>query len=84
MVEYKNRYGDVYTFTPQDNGNILWEGNFEFCRVGTLEGKIEMVDPSGGPYLQSGQDAELISSQFKGNLIKEFKKFGTGYEIVIQ
>ena len=83
MVEYKNRYGDVYRFTPQDNGNILWEGNFEFCRVGTLEGKIEMVDPSGGPYLESDQDAGIISSQFKGQLIKEFKKFGTGYEIIL-
>ena len=83
MVEYKNRYGDVYTFTPQDNGNILWEGKFKLCRVGTMNGKIEMVDPSGGPYLQSNQDAELISSQFKGKLIKEFKKFGTGYEIII-
>lgn len=83
MVEYKNRYGDVYTFTPQDNGNILWEGNFQFGRVGTLERKTVMVDPSGGPYLESGQDAGLISSQFKGKLIKEFKKFGTGYEIII-
>ena len=30
----KNRYGDVFTFTPQEDGTILWEGNFEYCRVG--------------------------------------------------
>ena len=83
MITYTNRHGDQYKFTLQDDGNILWEGSFQFCRVGTLEGKIEMVDPSGGPYLESGQDAGLISSQFKGKLIKEFKKFGTGYEIII-
>jgi len=31
---YKNRYGDVFTFTLQDDGNVLWEGNFEYCRFG--------------------------------------------------
>ena len=31
-VEYKNRYGDVFTFTKQENGDILWEGTFEHCR----------------------------------------------------
>ena len=34
MVEYKNRYGDVYTFTKQEDGTILWEGNFEHVRIG--------------------------------------------------
>ena len=34
MVEYKNRYGDVYTFTKQEDGNVLWEGNFGHVRVG--------------------------------------------------
>jgi hypothetical protein len=31
-MEYTNRYGDVYTFTKQENGDILWEGTFEHCR----------------------------------------------------
>jgi hypothetical protein len=83
MITHTNRHGDMYTFTKQDDGNILWEGSFQFCRVGTLEGKIEMVDPSGGPYLQSGQDTDRISSEFKGGLIKEFRRFGTGYEIIL-
>ena len=34
MREYKNRYGDVFTFTEDDDHNILWEGNFEWCRFG--------------------------------------------------
>ena len=34
MVEYKNRYGDVYTFTKQEDESILWEGPFEHVRVG--------------------------------------------------
>ena len=33
-VEYKNRYGDVHTFTKTEDGNILWEGNFEYSRRG--------------------------------------------------
>ena len=35
MVEYKNRYGDVFTFTKQDDGSVLWEGSFEHCRFGS-------------------------------------------------
>jgi len=32
METYTNRYGDVFTFTPTEDGNILWEGNFEYHR----------------------------------------------------
>ena len=31
-VEYTNRYNDTYTFTLQEDGNILWEGEFKHCR----------------------------------------------------
>ena len=34
MVEYRNRYGDKYTFTKQKDGNVLWEGDFEYIRSG--------------------------------------------------
>ena len=33
-MEYTNRYGDVYTFTKQENGDVLWEGEFKHCRFG--------------------------------------------------
>ena len=33
-MEYKNRYGDVYTFTELENGNIQWSGNFIYSRFG--------------------------------------------------
>jgi hypothetical protein len=32
-VKYTNRIGEVFTFTPNENGNINWEGNFEYCSV---------------------------------------------------
>ena len=31
---YKNRYEDIFTFTKDDDGNILWEGDFQHCRIG--------------------------------------------------
>ena len=34
QTKYENRYGDVFTFTKQEDGNVLWEGNFEFHRYG--------------------------------------------------
>ena len=32
-MEWKNRDGDTYTFTLQEDGSILWEGKFEYYRV---------------------------------------------------
>jgi hypothetical protein len=34
MREYKNRYGDVFTFTEDEHQDILWEGDFKWCRFG--------------------------------------------------
>ena len=34
MVEYINRYKDKYTFTKQEDGTVLWEGPFEYSRIG--------------------------------------------------
>ena len=120
---YRNRYGDIYDFTELPNGNVLWEGSFEHCRLGSPnnygvayqaylgdstnnnlsldefketihkydeEGDllkdyrplvesnlqvIDMVDPSGGPYLRSGMT-------ILGKVIKEFKSTEQGYEII--
>lgn len=134
MREYKNRYGDVFTFTKDDDHNILWEGNFEFCRFGMpndytrayeaylkdnedkqslmtlaqfksvvhhyddetlsydypeyikmidcLRDEIEMVDPSGGPYLSRGMSLDILG--FEGYKIEDFKKIDTGYKIITE
>lgn len=29
---YNNRYDEEYTFTQDKDGNILWEGSFDWCR----------------------------------------------------
>jgi hypothetical protein len=133
-----NRYGDQYTFTTMEDGNIQWKGEFKYCRFGwpnvygdayreylnDNEGKevlsleefkeevhrsiyelddkgleryvgpceisekyskyifsnqnmINMVDPSGGPYLATGME-------FMGKTIKEFKPNPEGYLIITE
>lgn len=65
-MEYRNRYGDVYTFTKQEDGNVLWEGDFEFIRSGD-----DFIDPSGGPYIRIGQMLSHIVYNDDFNVIVE-------------
>lgn len=130
MRQYKNRYGDVFTFTEDDHQDILWEGDFKYCRFGmpndysmayaeylreggdmeleefktevhkyddktcqyiydkynsmvvSLTNEIEMVDPSGGPYISRGMS--LDSFGFKDYVVKDFKRIDTGYKIITE
>lgn len=124
-TEHINRYNDKFTFTDLENGNVLWEGNFKYCRfgmpndytaayakyqedggemsldefkekvheydtenseykmgrelvslIGSKTNEIDMVDPSGGPYLARG-------GKIHEKTIKEFKVHPKGYEIVV-
>ena len=75
---YTNRYGDSFVFTLLKDGNIQWEGNFEYCRYGWPNDSVDiinMVDPSGGPYLTEGM-------KIMGKTIKEFKSNKEGYLII--
>lgn len=128
---YTNRYGDEFTFTLLEDGNIQWEGKFEYSRFGipndytdayrayttngglmglkefkeevhrsiydenenyvglcdiarvygpmvkSKQGVINMVDPSGGPYLKEGM-------KIMGKEIKEFKSNKKGYLIITE
>jgi hypothetical protein len=46
--------------------------------------KINMIDPSGGPYLSVETNMEVISPEFKGLIIDGFKKVDTGYLILLK
>ena len=124
-----NRYGDEFVFTLLEDGNIQWDGKFEYVRVGfpndytesykaytnlgglmgfkefkeevhrsiydendkyvgpcdinrvygpmvkSKQDVINMVDPSGGPYLADGME-------IMGKTIKEFKSNKEGYLII--
>jgi hypothetical protein len=66
-VEYKNRYGDLYTFTWQSINLIKWEGPFKHYRFSMSDDeRVTMVDPSGGPYIGIGAEMDRISPEFKG------------------
>lgn len=139
IATYTNRYKSTSTFTLQEDGNILWETNFMWCRFGmpndylnaydvyckdhiqgfylgerlsidefkikvheydkdqriypmvkylnlvkTVENKIDMIDPSGGPYLASPDNMGRIDERFEGMIIKEFIQVDKGYLIIIE
>ena len=131
---YKNRYGDEYIFTRDENHDILWEGDFKYCRFGmpndytrayeaylkdnentelimslelfkksvhewddetnnhhypeyvkmvdTLTDEIDMIDPSGGPYISRGMPMDSFG--FKKYVVKDFKRIDTGYKIITE
>ena len=45
---------------------------------------IDMIDPSGGPYLAAGQDMGGFSRSFNKMIIEEFKSVPEGYLIIIK
>ena len=142
MFEYTNRYGDVYTFTKQEDGDVLWEGDFKYLRIGypnvykrayqqyckdvgssgghpmhiedfkeqvhemmyndnneyigpgpicamyghlvySDTANVNMVDPSGGPYLSTHTNLgeRFDSEELKGLCISGFTRVDTGYMI---
>ena len=133
-MEWKNREGDIYTFTIQEDGSILWEGDFKHCRIGypnvykqayqqyrkdggnmhietflkTLHEQvyengeligpseigekyqhliysdtktIDMVDPSGGPYIKVHQELDWLGEEFKNLCVSTITPTETGYRI---
>ena len=129
---YKNRYGDEFTFTRDENYDILWEGEFKYCRFGmpndytrayeeycsevqtpmpleefkkavhvyddvrkeyslgrkyvemvdSLKDEIDMIDPSGGPYITRAMPMDSFG--FKKYVVKDFKRIDTGYKIITE
>ncbi len=62
-MEYTNRYGDKFTFEKTDDGNILWKGNFEYCRIGMPNDYTEAYNQ----YLHDNKHVQDLMSfnQFK-------------------
>lgn len=142
MFKYTNRYLDTYTFTKQEDGSVLWEGDFKHCRVGFpnvykkayqqyckdvgssgghpmhIESfkemvhemiyndkdeyvgpselaaqyghlvysdtkSVDMVDPSGGPYLSTHTNLgeRFGNEELKGLCISSFERIDTGYKL---
>lgn len=83
-MEYKNRYGDVYTFELNPDGNIDWRGKFEWNRVGfdEVDGKevTHYIDPSGGPFISINTDMSEFGLQ---GVVTGFVDHEDYYEILI-
>lgn len=87
MKQFKNREGSIHTFVKDDDHNILWEGDFAWCRHGgktTDENGISysefMVDPYGGPYIGVGYDLKPYG--FPDYIVDKFQYNNNGYKII--
>jgi hypothetical protein len=80
-----NRYGNKFTFTEDPDGNILWEGNFEYIRTSLNENKdIIMIDPGGGPYLSKGMPSTIAHPEIEDKEIVKFQEIKTGFKIILK
>jgi len=80
-----NRYNDEFTFTQDPEGNVLWEGTFEYIRTSLNENKdIIMIDPGGGPYLCSGMESTMVHSEITDKEIVKFQEIPTGFKIILK
>ena len=52
---YVNAYEVEYLFEEMPNGDIKWTGPFAGCRKKESNGRINMVNPKGGPQLKRGR-----------------------------
>ena len=89
MTTYKNRYGDVFTFTKDDSQDILWEGNFEYCRFGMPNDYTEAYDAYCNDVgnlltMEEFKGMPLDSFGFKNYVAKDFKRIDTGYKIIVE
>jgi len=82
-MEYRNRYGDIFTFEFNEKGNIDWKGNFQYCRFGFIDNPADltMIDPSGGPYIALEQDMAQFGLEGK---VSGFIDRDDYYELVIE
>ena len=76
VIEYQNRNGDMFTFELLENGNVEWEGNFEYCKFGYDKDPTDFgfVDPAGGPFIKKDQ---MLSHVIKHD---DFNVIVTGFE----
>ena len=84
--KYLNRYNDEFIFTPDEEGNVLWEGEFKYVRCGfDKDPNVKtFVDPSGGPFLSVGGKSELFHPEIKGKIVEGFEKIPTGYKVLLK
>jgi hypothetical protein len=86
MNRYTNRYGDVHTFTPQEDGTILWEGTFEYSRVGYPNNYLQAYDAYCKKHIEGSYEGPRYTLEEFKQKIHEYdekeRKFVMGSELV--
>ena len=78
-IEYQNRYGDVFTFELQENGNVMM--GFPLIQLHIRTGD-DFIDPSGGPFIKKGQMlSHIVGGDDLNVIVAGFKKVEHGYII---
>ena len=83
---YFNRYGDKIQFEEKEH-IVEMTGYFDMgMRYGYDENPniINMVDPSGGPYLAIGSDLSLFFEDKKPRIVEAIKIFSDKVEFTIK
>jgi len=73
--DFKN---EVHTYDEETNSYVFAD---LLPLVTSKTDVINMVDPSGGPYITEGADMKMFG--LKG-IVKEFKSNEDGYEIIVE
>jgi hypothetical protein len=50
--------------------------------IETIKNKIDMVDPSGGPYIAVGDKMGSFSEEFKGLVVSDIESIDGGYKLI--
>ena len=84
-VTYTNRHNEVQTFEVNKRGNIQWTADFDFSSITSAKELkcITIIDPPGGPYINSGYNMGEIYKSFDGMIVEGFIPNEDGYEIII-
>jgi hypothetical protein len=72
LVHEWDEENSTYTETAKKYGQYVYSDN----------DTIDMVDPSGGPYIARGNNMESFSPEFVGKIVHSFNRLEEGYEIV--
>ena len=91
-VKYFNRYGDEIIFEQEGDTIIMSGYESDWMRYGLADDSdgcskaeeiINMIDPSGGPYLTIGSDLSLFWDDKQPRVIKSIKIFDKHIEFKI-
>ena len=77
-LDYEEFVGAIHTYDEETNSYVFAD---LLPLVESKKDVIDMVDPSGGPFIEEGIDMKLFD--LKG-IVKEFKSNKNGYEIIVE